>query len=752
MLRKIKKCRSPLIAVLVSAPFVFATAQPQLDLSRCYDHDRVQDETFQDIYLSAAGDYLLCGMTGYRAWVQRIDRDGNITWERLIGDGVLYSLIETDNGDIVVAGSLTGSLGAARFSADGDSIWQRRYQGGSGECRAVIELKDGDFALCGREDQRGFVMRIDGNGASTWRHQYGVQDRKTCLYALRETDEAVVAAGESYAHDGIHEQYGWVVKVNQAGEFDWLQTYMFNDIDIGFYSIVSTPGGFALGGMCFTQWNWGVTTLGYCLTFIGADGALRSINPIPPEAWFCDHCTGMVKLLDGGFAFTGWTHQLRGGGHYPLLIRTNRNGQFMWLNRFDNLVEMPQSSPNALNSVVADGAQIIAVGTLYREDNEVGSDAWIVRCEPDDMLPQIFHKEPEDSLLYVLIGDTVRFIVRARDRQGREQEYSWTVNDTVVGDDTTLVHNFNFEGEIPVVCRVFNDDAEIRVTWAAIVRDFFIASYFPDTLFLALRRGTSQTFSIDSVAVVAGDPVEYEWTLTNLDNFEREDAGEDVGVTVEFLRSGNYQMEGLANRGESSDNVIWTIQVRSAILDFWPRELNLSVPPDSSGEFGVIPFNPESDSLSYRWEVDGDSVGSDSTVTLRFVWDDRRIGNPPHLVAAIVMDGMEGDTVRWEVTVREPDEVGKWASEQVDKWGLLSVSPNPFNSTTTIRYHIPSAGQVRLTLHDLIGREVRVCESANLQAGIHTISVDTEALPAGIYLVRLETEKFQAVRKIVLLR
>jgi len=279
-------------------------------------------------------------------------------------------------------------------------------------------------------------------------------------------------------------------------------------------------------------------------------------------------------------------------------------------------------------------------------------------------------------------------------------------------------------------------------------------SYSPDTLNLDIHRATLQTFSIDSVVVSEGDSVEFQWTLTDVNTLESTNEGAESRSTVEFIHTGNFRLEGLAYCGDSRDNVIWDVTVRSVILDFWPRELHLTVPPDSSGEFGVIPFNPESDSLSYRWEVDGDSVGSDSTVTLRFAWDDRRIGNPPHLVRAIVMDGAEGDTVRWEVTVREPDDVGKWTSGQVDKWGMLSVSPNPFNSMTTIRYSTSGdAYPTRLTVHDLTGREVaRLVDSRAQQAGPYAVSWDASELPAGVYLIHLEAGEFHDIQKLVLLQ
>jgi len=72
------------------------------------------------------------------------------------------------------------------------------------------------------------------------------------------------------------------------------------------------------------------------------------------------------------------------------------------------------------------------------------------------------------------------------------------------------------------------------------------------------------------------------------------------------------------------------------------------------------------------------------------------------------------------------------------EFGIVGCWPNPFNSTTTIRYRVPVAGKVRLTVHDVMGREVRECVSAEVRTGEHTFRLDAEGLTAGVYVVRLE--------------
>lgn len=64
--------------------------------------------------------------------------------------------------------------------------------------------------------------------------------------------------------------------------------------------------------------------------------------------------------------------------------------------------------------------------------------------------------------------------------------------------------------------------------------------------------------------------------------------------------------------------------------------------------------------------------------------------------------------------------------------------PNPFNPTTTIRFTLPAASDVTLTVFDMHGRAVAVVAEGRLDAGAHTRSFDASHLASGQYLYRLE--------------
>ena len=84
------------------------------------------------------------------------------------------------------------------------------------------------------------------------------------------------------------------------------------------------------------------------------------------------------------------------------------------------------------------------------------------------------------------------------------------------------------------------------------------------------------------------------------------------------------------------------------------------------------------------------------------------------------------------------------------KMVLYQNYPNPFNQATTIRYDLPKAQKVRLSVFDVNGREIQVLVDEYSAAGSHTISFDGQAVSSGLYYYRLTAEDGTAVRKMII--
>jgi hypothetical protein len=83
---------------------------------------------------------------------------------------------------------------------------------------------------------------------------------------------------------------------------------------------------------------------------------------------------------------------------------------------------------------------------------------------------------------------------------------------------------------------------------------------------------------------------------------------------------------------------------------------------------------------------------------------------------------------------------------------LTGIYPNPFNSTTTISFSLPSSSSSSLFVYDIAGREAAVIGAGSYSAGIHRISWRADDLPAGVYLLRLESGAQSSMRKVVIVK
>lgn len=65
--------------------------------------------------------------------------------------------------------------------------------------------------------------------------------------------------------------------------------------------------------------------------------------------------------------------------------------------------------------------------------------------------------------------------------------------------------------------------------------------------------------------------------------------------------------------------------------------------------------------------------------------------------------------------------------------------PNPFSDQTTVEYTLPQSGWVRLSLLDASGQSVQQTGKQQAEAGLHTVFVYGQSLPAATYLYRVQT-------------
>ncbi|HQF28439.1 MAG TPA: T9SS type A sorting domain-containing protein, partial [Bacteroidia bacterium] len=75
--------------------------------------------------------------------------------------------------------------------------------------------------------------------------------------------------------------------------------------------------------------------------------------------------------------------------------------------------------------------------------------------------------------------------------------------------------------------------------------------------------------------------------------------------------------------------------------------------------------------------------------------------------------------------------------------------PNPSYSATSIDYVIPEFGNVKLTVTDLLGQTIAVLADGNEGAGLHTVSINTNDLAAGMYIYTLNYNGEQITKRMI---
>ena len=83
---------------------------------------------------------------------------------------------------------------------------------------------------------------------------------------------------------------------------------------------------------------------------------------------------------------------------------------------------------------------------------------------------------------------------------------------------------------------------------------------------------------------------------------------------------------------------------------------------------------------------------------------------------------------------------------------LAPPAPNPFADQTRLRFELPHAQPVRLTVYDVLGRQVVRLVDGEREAGRHTVRFDGRGLASGVYVVRLALGDRTITRQMTLVR
>ncbi len=149
------------------------------------------------------------------------------------------------------------------------------------------------------------------------------------------------------------------------------------------------------------------------------------------------------------------------------------------------------------------------------------------------------------------------------------------------------------------------------------------------------------------------------------------------------------------------------------------------------------------DDPASAWRQVGFVAGSGTTqIHRRYSFSDVDVAAGKHQYRLRQMDRSGGTTLSETAEV----DVGRGPF-------LLECYPNPFNSSTQVRFAVPDEGELRLSILDIAGRRVRVLFSGRAEAGkTYSVVLRGEELASGMYFLSCEFRRERISRKILLLR
>jgi len=237
-------------------------------------------------------------------------------------------------------------------------------------------------------------------------------------------------------------------------------------------------------------------------------------------------------------------------------------------------------------------------------------------------------------------------------------------------------------------------------------------------------------------------------TLTSPEPANGDAENTDVGTDIELenfaLRQGSeahlYQFDGL------TISITWNGLIPVELTSFTAAAVDNSVELkwNTATELNNSGFEIERSSQGTEWEniafIQGNGTTTQST---DYSYTDRNLnsGSYSYRLRQVDYDGSFEYSEIVDVEITNPVQ-----------FELSQNYPNPFNPSTTIKFAIPEASDVTITVFNALGENVATLLNKNMEPGNHSVNFDASGFNSGIYFYRIEAANFTQVKKMTLLK
>ena len=718
-----------------------------------------------------------------------VDDSGNV-----FVTGLFFGTVNFGGGDLVSAGDYDIFL--AKYSAAGIHQWSQRFGStstdrgyavavdGSGDVfvtgvfTGTVNFGGGGLVSAGSYDI--FLAKYNSAGAHQWSQRFGstIDDYGQAV-AVDESGNVFVTGyftgTVNFGGAGLVSAGGtdiFLAKYNAAGAHQWSQRFGSTSYDAGYSVAVDGSGNVVVTGYFQGTVNFG----GGGLVSAGSlDIFLAKYNAAGAHQWsqrFGDTSAdyGYSVATDGSGnvfmtgAFPG-TGNFGGGGLVSaggtdiFLAKYDAAGAHQWSQRFGSTgfdwgyAVAVDGSGDAFvtgrftGTVDFGGGGRVSAGTddiFLAKYNAAGAHQWSQRfgSTSGDYGQAVAVDESGNVVVTGFFYGTVNFggagLVSAGNMDIFLANYSGIAAEPII---TSIVDIGNDQGR----------QAKIRFTRSGVD---YLAAALPVARYVAFRRDDPAPAAVSGQAGV-GTPLETGWTqVGSVDAFANDTYGIDVPTIGDStIALGQYYSAFFIRAATDAPAIYYD----SAPDSGWSLDnLAPGVPGSLLYSTGTLSWDESKAADFDYFSVYGSNTDSFGAATLvdYTVSPSRDVTGSPYVfyfVTATDFSGNEGKPAR----VNTLSGAGESPTSYV-----LSVSnyPNPFNPRTTVRYTVPSGGEVTIAIYDARGARVAtLVKDEERAAGAYRAEWNGqtdggETASSGVYFARIEHGGVTRTKKMTLLK
>jgi hypothetical protein len=643
-------------------------------------------------------------------WTARIQQAGSATVRP-----VLYGATTLSDGSLAVAGvadpdnNRTDAF-VARVSGSGVVLWSRTLGASAANdvASAVVQISNGNLVVvgyggAGATPNLVMIWGLSINGDSLWSRSYASAAATQGNDVQLLPDGNIIITGYRQGADLQHSDL-WLLKCAPNGDTLWTRLHGGTGTDLG-NAIRSGRDGRLMIAASSTSFGTG----DYDVWLLIADSLGHALSSVTAGTSATERCYGMAS--DGGVVWIAGRAAASGATH-AYLVKADSSGAVEWAQSFT----VGRVEEQFRGVAPLDIGGVLCVG--WAGTNAAQPEPWIVDITSDGTMHSLWIGEDfQQGQLYgicsIMNGG---FLIYGTVMEGGVRK-GYLIRMGAGGGIGGIVTDAETQEPLSGVCIGVTSQAHHAVTD---VQGQFQLLLTPGTYDLILY-GPCVTSDTTEDVTVWEDSVTWVELIAVRPRYEVRQTSINVVVynrveTVEPLK--------IYNHGAGAMD--FSVQAHALVPEGSWLSVNPGqgvVPPRDSVVVSVVisPSAPDDGAYDYYGLLDVHAHSCPDS------------GNSIPVLAT-VLDA--------------PDRESRLPLET----SLRAAYPNPFNAVTRLAYSLPRAAHVRLTVFDVTGREVRTLVDDRREGGYHEVFFDGAGLPSGLYLVRMESGSFSAVRKLLLVK